>query len=953
MPPETANDAIASTPQPACVAPAARRDWIGAWLAVSLAAATALIVWHTWASWSHPPRSGLHSDIRDPAGLQLDRQATGYAGALAAVWLLSLGGAYLRARGDRLRLEAAAARAGSLADDAPAMLWTTDASGSCTFFSRSWTALTGRTLEEELGDGWTGSLHPEDRESCLAKLRAACLTQRPFADEYRLRRFDGVYRHIADRGIPRFDAAGRFLGLAGTALDVTEQKTAVDALADQSARTRAIVESAMDSIISIDHLGRLLDFNPAAERTFGYRRDEVLGRPLVELLIPPAHRQVHLEGMRRFLETGESRVIGRRMEITAMRSDGSEFPIELAVNQIRQSGPPTFTACIRDLTEAKRAEADLRERQSQFEDALFERAQLAAMTAEVAGTLSCHDEWNSVLQYCAEAVSVYFDQSTITIWTLDETERLIRRRACAGVAIETEPTTDPQPLADHPLADVVRRRLPYFAETEDDARRLVERPTAECRPAVAAAYPLVVGGTAVGVAAVYSPRPLTPAALAAVGMVVDYIVLGVVRMRDQERLRIAKETAEAANRSKSEFLANMSHEIRTPMTAILGFVDLLQFDEEVALVPARRADAINTIRRNSEHLLAIINDILDLSKVESGKMTVETIPFSLGRLFGEIEKLMQVRARDRAISLGFEFETSIPNQILSDPTRLRQLLLNLVGNAVKFTEQGSVRIVCRYRAADAVCEIDVVDTGIGMSLEQRQRIFQPFSQADTSTTRSFGGTGLGLTISRRLAGILGGDVELVRSEPGVGSTFRLRFRAEPAPGFLLIDEVRQPVVRALAPTAESAADPTLADRRILLAEDGPDNQRLISFLLRKAGAEVTVVENGRAAFEAALAAVGGPAPFDLVLMDMQMPVMDGYEASRLLRGEGYEGPIVALTAHAMAGDREKCLAAGCSEYCTKPIERRRLLETLRSHLASYAHVDDGGEAPAASLSAGR
>jgi two-component system CheB/CheR fusion protein len=1052
MPPETANDAPLSTPKPSGVAPRSRRDRIGVWLAVLPAAATALIVWYVARASLHDAPSHFCGD--ESAAPAIVRQAAGYAGAFTAVWLSTLGGLYLLSLRDRRRFKAAAARAGSLPDDAPAMIWTTDASGYCTFVNRSWTELTGRTLEDELGEGWADSVHPDERESCLAKLRAACLNRAPFASEYRVRRFDGTYRYIADRGSPRFDAAGHFLGLAGTAFDITEQKEAVEALAEQSARFRAIVDSAMDSIVSIDEEGSVLDFNPAAERTFGYRRSDVIGRPLAEVLVPPAQRRAHLAGMRRFLETGESRVIGRRVELTALKADGTEIPIELAVSCIRQSGTPVFTACIRDLTDAKRAEVELQERQSRLnsvietvadgvvmiseegvvdvfnpaaerifgyaaaevlgrpvnmlmpapyadehdkylerfmaggpprvigvgrevvgkrkdgslfplelsvgaglyegkyrftgvvrdvserrkvEDALFERAQLAAMTAEVAGTLSCHDEWNAVLQHCAEAVSVYLDQSTVVIWTLDEAGNSIQRRACAGYMLEDGPTPDPQPLADHPLAEVVQRGMPYFAETETDARRLVERPSADCRPSVAAAYPLVVGDAVVGMAAVYSPRPLTPAAMAAVGMVVDYIVLGVVRMRDQERLRVAKETAEAANRSKSEFLANMSHEIRTPMTAILGFVDLLQFDDETAGPADRRAEAINTIRRNSEHLLAIINDILDLSKVESGKMTVEAIACSLGRLFDEIEKLMQVRARDRGISLEFAFETKVPPAVLTDPTRLRQLLLNLVGNAVKFTEQGGVRVVCRYRAEIGSCEIDVIDTGIGMTVEHRQRIFHPFSQADTSTTRSFGGTGLGLTISRRLAMILGGDVELVRSEPGAGSTFRLRFRAEPAPGAALVDEPS--VKHAVVPAAESLVDATLPGRRILLAEDGPDNQRLISFLLRKAGADVTVVENGRAALEKVLAAVNGPTPYDLVLMDMQMPVMDGYEASRTLRDAGYEGPIVALTAHAMAGDREKCLAAGCSEYCTKPIDRRRLLETLASHLATFAPVD--------------
>jgi len=1052
MPPISDNDANASTPKPACAALVARHDRIGAWLAVVTAAA-ALLAWRAIASSSSSFRGTRGID--QPGLLVFDRTEAAVAGLIGAAWLLSAAWAYLRARRDLRRLAASAAKVGSLPDDAPAMTWTTDASGACTFVSRSWTELTGRTFEQELGDGWSDSIHPEQREACLAKLRATCLSRSPFAMEYRVRRFDGAYRQIADRGVPRFDADGNFIGLAGTAFDITEQQEAVDALAEQSARTQAIVESAMDSIISIDEAGRVLDFNPAAERTFGYRRGDILGLPLVEVLVPPAYRQSHLAGMRRFLETGESRVLGKRIEITGLKADGTEIPIELAVSCIRQSGSPTFTACVRDLTDAKRAEAELRERESRLnsvvetvvdgvvmidekgiidefnpaaerifgyaaaevlgrsvnhlmpspyaeehdrylrefiagksrsatavgrevvgrrkdgtlfpleisvgaglyegkyrftgvvrdiserrkvEDALFERAQLAAMTAEVAGTLSCHDEWNAVLQHCAEAVSVYLDQSTVTIWTLDEAERTILRRASAGSAIEDSPPRGPQPLGDHPMAEIVRRGMPYVAETEADAVRLVERLKAGCSPAFAAAFPLIVGDAVVGVAAVYSPNSLTPAALAAVGMVVDYIVLGVVRMRDQERLRIAKETAEAANRSKSEFLANMSHEIRTPMTAILGFVDLLQFDEEMARLPERRADAIHTIRRNSEHLLAIINDILDLSKVESGKMTVETIAFSLRRLFTDVESLLRVRACDRGISLRFEFETKVPDVILSDPTRLRQLLLNLVGNALKFTEQGGVRVVCRYRPDDHACEIDVVDTGIGMTPEHRQRIFQPFSQADSSTTRSFGGTGLGLTISRRLAGILGGDVELVCSEPGVGSTFRLRFLAPPAPGAVLIAETHEQAASAPAQAAEAAAEPTLTGRRILLAEDGPDNQRLISFLLRKAGADVVVVENGRAAVDGLLSARDGDSPFDLVLMDMQMPVMDGYEASRLLRDKGYAGPIVALTAHAMAGDREKCLAAGCSEYQTKPVDRRRLLDTLSSHMASFAPV---------------
>lgn len=399
-------------------------------------------------------------------------------------------------------------------------------------------------------------------------------------------------------------------------------------------------------------------------------------------------------------------------------------------------------------------------------------------------------------------------------------------------------------------------------------------------------------------------------------------------------LREAQSRAENANRSKSEFLANMSHEIRTPMTAILGFTELLLDERNFQSDPAKRIDAAQTIRRNGEHLLSIINDILDISKIESGRLEIETLEYSPFAAVEEVLSLMRVRADSKGIRLLADFQTAVPNKVKTDPTRLRQLLLNLVGNAIKFTEQGEVRIEIRYspeRSSDSPLEFDVVDTGLGMTAEQQSRLFQPFVQADTSTTRNFGGTGLGLTICKRLAKMLGGDVFIVDSIPGRGTRFRLAIAVGDIERETLITKRDRDLAsiqstQPVAKTAGSVVD--LAGLRILLAEDGPDNQRLISFLLKKAKVEVVVVENGQLAFDAAMEQVRLGTPFDAILMDMQMPVLDGYGATALLRAHHYRGPIIALTAHAMDGDRAKCINAGCDEYTTKPVDREKLFATL-------------------------
>ncbi len=397
-----------------------------------------------------------------------------------------------------------------------------------------------------------------------------------------------------------------------------------------------------------------------------------------------------------------------------------------------------------------------------------------------------------------------------------------------------------------------------------------------------------------------------------------------------QELDAARLAAEAASQTKSAFLANMSHEIRTPMTAIIGFAENLL---DAGLPESERIEAARTIRRNGRHLLDILNDILDLSKIEAGRLDLERRRCSPVEIIADVCALMQVRAAEKGLRLEVEYRGLVPETIETDPTRLQQILLNLVGNALKFTEQGEVRIVAALVTPPDVprptLQMDVIDTGVGLSPEQIARLFRPFAQADSSTSRKFGGTGLGLVICQRLARLLGGDVKVIESKPGAGTRFRATIAAGPLEGVPLQDGDHRAAAAGCGAAEDGRPGAGRLPYRILLAEDGPDNQRLISFILHKAGAEVVTVANGQLAVNAALAAREAERPFDVILMDIQMPVMDGYDAVALLRSKNYTGAIIALTAHAMAQDRERCLQAGCDDYASKPIDRNVLIGTIR------------------------
>jgi CheY-like chemotaxis protein/HPt (histidine-containing phosphotransfer) domain-containing protein len=353
-----------------------------------------------------------------------------------------------------------------------------------------------------------------------------------------------------------------------------------------------------------------------------------------------------------------------------------------------------------------------------------------------------------------------------------------------------------------------------------------------------------------------------------------------------------------------------------------------------SLGAADRKTFLTTVQRNAKHLLQLINDILDLSKIESGKMAMDPGPCQLAQIVADVANMMRPRAEQRKNTLEVRYTGQLPETIHTDGKRLRQVLVNLVGNAVKFTENGSIRIgvsfLPKWRSDQSAVSVAVTDTGIGISQEALPRLFQPFTQAESSTTRKYGGTGLGLAISRQIVTALGGELT-VESVPGEGSTFTVTIPTGDISGVNLLQSPGEVVCEDEAATRWTPGAGTLRGVKILLAEDSVDNQELLRTLLGDAGAEVEVVENGRLAVLWAERDA-----FDLVLMDMNMPELDGYQATRMLRDHGYQRPILALTANAMSSDCERCLAAGCDAHLAKPIDRKRLLETVAHYAAPVA-----------------
>ncbi len=749
----------------------------------------------------------------------------------------------------------------ALTDHCPVGIFHTDPQGRVLYTNRAWQAIFGLSAEQALGEGWSATLHPDDRERMQATWAEVVASGASFDHVLRVRHADGRVLHVRCTG-GRVQTPGEIDGFVGSAQDVS---------ADEANQQRLHASN--------EFLARAEEIAGIGGWRFDLDTGTVLWttqtRRIYEL--PPDYVPTGDEHLRHF--SPQSLEVIRQTAEACMR-DGTSWDVQLpmvtargrpiwirSVGQVERRGgkPVAVVGVLQDVTESRQARAQLQESQERLHRAL-EGSGLALWDLDLASeTVYLSEGWSVLLGGPPQD----------TVCTTQE-------------LLELVPLED-LPLIQAALVPILEGRSGrYLVEhriRRNDGQLVWLHSEGRVADHDAAGRPLRLVGT---------NRDITQA------------------KRAERELRVARDAADAANRAKSQFLATMSHEIRTPLNGIIGMTKLL-LDEPLA--PPARGHA-ELIDRSAHSLLALVNDILDVSKIEAGQMTLERVTFDLLDLLDELATLYRLRATEKSLLFRLRVAPEVPRTIVGDPNRIRQVLVNLLGNALKFTEAGWIGLDVAPAAGEGPCTLafTVADTGIGIAPQAQPQLFTRFMQADSSTSRRFGGTGLGLSIVRQLVELMGGTVRF-RSAPGEGSRFIITVPLEAASGDL--------------PTTDWQDLPRPLDHlRVLVAEDNTTNQVVAFGMLRKLGyGDVSLAGDGLRAVEMALAQ-----HFDVILMDCQMPEMDGYEATRRLRAAGCTAPIIAMTANAIKGDRERCLAAGMDDYLSKPID----LKVLGMVLARWA-----------------
>lgn len=679
------------------------------------------------------------------------------------------------------------------------------------------------------------------------------------------------------------------LGLAlatsmGQRILAYRQKRSDEIIGTSEEKFRVLVKAVKDyAICMLDSKGTITTWNTGAEKITGYKAEEIIGKS-VAVLIPKADVEAGSvqEELTRAQSEGHYEV-----EAIRIRKDGSTFWANVVVDPLyNRAGSLTgFSKVIRDITQLKEAERRSRTLNEELEQRVRERTQALQDSESQLRTIT-----NAIPVLVAQVdknEKFLFANSAFCDWFNQSHDEIRKRTLKAVLGEDRYPET--KTYIDKVLAG---ESVSYERLSKSGERQAIYNVT-------------------------FVPE------FDSQGGVKGFIIVAadVAHYKEiEEELKSAKAAAEVANATKSAFLANMSHEIRTPLGAVIGFSELLASGE---MNPSERTNTAEIIKRNGHLLSTIINDILDLSKVEAGKLSIERVNVPLLDLINEVAALLNLEASAKGVKLTVTSSGVIPTSIKTDPTRLKQILLNIVGNAIKFTQKGSVDLKVQIMSTDpSKLAFTVQDTGTGIAPEQAARLFSPFTQADVTTTRRFGGTGLGLVLSKKLANALGGDVVLESSTLGQGSTFIVCIEHGQSQE-VLFEGVENTSMPASVTNISSRKKTLLPHLKVLVVDDSPENLTLIETILRLAGAQVETASTGREGIEKAK-----KGNFNLILMDLQMPEMDGNEATKELRRQGFVTPIIALTAHAMKEERQRCLENGFNDHLTKPIDRESLIQSL-------------------------
>jgi PAS domain S-box-containing protein len=812
------------------------------------------------------------------------------------------------------------------------IIWTTDRYGEIDYSNNRLFEYTGYTREVFSKKNWHEILHPDDISRVTTLSKNSISGGTPFEDEYRIIHIDGSYRWYLGRVVPIKNKSGEIIKRIGTLTDIHLHKKSQEeraqllakeqasvAIQNSEAKLRAIFDSAFDALVIMDENGDITEWNSQAEKIFGWKKEEVLGNSFANTVFTESEREPFKQRLKLYPNTKKENIAIESIEIEALNKTGKIFPVQLSISTIQVDGVFHFTAFIEDITEKKMLVLAHKENEERLSYIISTQYEIATLGLDL----------KNLMNLIVERAQTLTLGEGVVIEILEGDELVYQAGAGKGVEhlgfrLKAEGSFSGK--------SIVEEQTLRSDDTYVDPHVNVEA----CKKVGVRSMivvPLRNNRKIIGVLKSYSSRAYAFSELhlnslqlmagllgAAMSQATDFEQkqMAIESLEESEqKLHEAREQAEKATQTKSDFLANMSHEIRTPMNSVVGMTELLSESS----LNEEQIKYVETLREASNTLLALINDILDISKLESGQVTLEKIEFDIEHLIEKTISIMAVRANEKKLRLKFDISELTESHFIGDPNRIRQILINLLSNAIKFTETGEVRI--KIEPASQVFRnpgcllFTVSDTGIGISQENISRLFSRFSQADNSITRRYGGTGLGLNITKKIVELMGGEI-WVESEEGAGSSFYFILMLG-VPASVRIenkDQFKQPTVQKNVDSRPL---------KILIVDDYEQNRFLLSAYLKQMPYQIQFAQNGAEAVEEVK-----NNEFNLILMDMQMPIMDGYTATRTIRkwesdNKRQTTPIIALTANALKEEKERSISSGCNAHLIKPVTKTDLL----------------------------